>query len=164
MLIAGTGYQYGDTDFLKYNEQIYLNFSQELRVGNGPVPVGKALVAAKQRFLAETTELRGIHEKAYHVTTLYGLPMMSIDMPMGARHPLIRRRLSRASRASHGNPGATLGLQTSDITITFGLTENMVSLHSVSDDSTVDATYLSGKDGVISNPDRTGAAAGSAQR
>src|ERR1700674_4404913 len=32
-LIAGTGYQYGDTDFIKYSEQIYLNFAQQLRAG-----------------------------------------------------------------------------------------------------------------------------------
>ncbi len=56
-LIAGTGYQYGDTDFIKYSERIYLNFSQQLRSGTGPVAVGKALVAAKQAYLTETTPI-----------------------------------------------------------------------------------------------------------
>ncbi len=152
MLIAGTGYQYGDTDFLKYNERIYLNFSQELRVGAEPVPVGKALVAAKQRFLSETTEIRGIHEKAYHVTTLFGLPMMRINLPAGRTTPVGLSATVNNVTDSTRNPGLTLGLQSSDITVTFGLTENTVLLSSVSDDSTVVATYLSGTDGVISNP------------
>ena len=35
-LIAGTGYQYGDTDFLEYSERLYLNFAKELRAGTQP--------------------------------------------------------------------------------------------------------------------------------
>ncbi len=35
-LIAGTGYQYGDTDFLAYSEQLYADFSHALRYGTGP--------------------------------------------------------------------------------------------------------------------------------
>ena len=34
-LIAGTGYQYGDTDFLEYSERLYPNFARQLRAGNG---------------------------------------------------------------------------------------------------------------------------------
>ncbi len=34
-LIAGTGYQYGDTDFVEYSERLYVNFSEELRTGTG---------------------------------------------------------------------------------------------------------------------------------
>ncbi|MBI3177722.1 MAG: hypothetical protein HYZ35_07010, partial [Chloroflexi bacterium] len=63
LLIAGTGYQYGDTDFVEYSERLYLGFSQALRTGSGPVSVGQALVAAKQPSLAETPQTRGIHEK-----------------------------------------------------------------------------------------------------
>jgi hypothetical protein len=51
-LIAGTGYQYGDTDFIEYSERLYLDFTRQLRAGSGAVPVGKALVEAKQ-YLAE---------------------------------------------------------------------------------------------------------------
>ena len=51
-LIAGTGYQYGDTDFLEYSERLYPNFAKELRAGTGPVAVGQALVDAKQHYLA----------------------------------------------------------------------------------------------------------------
>ena len=38
-LIAGTGYQYGDTDFLEYSERIYKNFSQQLNSGTDAAPV-----------------------------------------------------------------------------------------------------------------------------
>ena len=34
-LIAGTGYQYGDTDFLEYSERLYRDFASELRAGDG---------------------------------------------------------------------------------------------------------------------------------
>ncbi len=34
-LIAGTGYQYGDTDFLEYSERLYRDFARELRAGTG---------------------------------------------------------------------------------------------------------------------------------
>ena len=53
-LIAGTGYQYGDADLTEYSERLYLSFAKELR-NPGPVPIGKALVAAKQEYLADTT-------------------------------------------------------------------------------------------------------------
>ena len=34
-LIAGTGYQYGDTDFLEYSERLYRNVAQAFRFGTG---------------------------------------------------------------------------------------------------------------------------------
>ncbi|MCB0131377.1 MAG: hypothetical protein KDD78_11025, partial [Caldilineaceae bacterium] len=146
------GYQYGDTDFLKYNEEIYLNFSQELRVGSEPVSIGKAFTTAKQRFLAETTELRGIHEKAYHVTTLYGLPMMRIFLPFGRTQPADESSIVQAVTNVAREPGNTLGLQSVDLTVDFTLTEHTLALSSVGDDSTITATYLAASDGVISNP------------
>ena len=63
-LIAGTGYQYGDTDFVEYSERLYLEFAKHLRYGAGPVSIGKALVGAKQTYLENTPRMRGIHEKS----------------------------------------------------------------------------------------------------
>ena len=63
ILIAGTGYQYGDTEFVEYGERLYFEFTRELRRGSGPVSVGDALVRAKQVYLSETAEMRPIHEK-----------------------------------------------------------------------------------------------------
>ena len=58
-VIAGTGYQYGDTDFLEYSERLYKDFAEAFRFGTGPVSVGDALVSAKQRYLADTPSLGG---------------------------------------------------------------------------------------------------------
>ena len=57
-LIAGTGYQYGDSDLVAYSEAIYANFSKQLLAGSGPVSVGDALVAAKKAYLAATPNPR----------------------------------------------------------------------------------------------------------
>ena len=46
-LIAGTGYQYGDTDFIMYSEQIYAGFAHQLRAGQR-AGVGRAGAAAVQ--------------------------------------------------------------------------------------------------------------------
>jgi hypothetical protein len=45
------------------------------------MPVGKALNAAKLIYLAGTPQMRGIHTKAYLEATLYGLPMLSFNLP-----------------------------------------------------------------------------------
>ncbi len=82
-LIAGTGYQYGDTDFLAYSERIYAEFAHQLRVGTGPVAVGDALVASKIFYMSTTQSLSGLHEKAILESALFGLPMFKVDMPAG---------------------------------------------------------------------------------
>ena len=49
-LIAGTGYQYGDTDFLEYSERLYRNFARQLRAGTRRrSSVGEALVQGEAR-------------------------------------------------------------------------------------------------------------------
>src|SRR5213079_1573058 len=82
-LVAGTGYEYGDTDFELYSELIYANFARQLRAGTGVISVGEALVKAKLDYLAITTDIRGIREKALREATLFGLPMLGVNMPAG---------------------------------------------------------------------------------
>src|SRR5205823_6264815 len=84
-LVAGTGYQYGDTDFVEYSERLYANFARQLRAGTAgtPVAVGEALVQAKLAYLAATPDIRGLHEKALLEATLFGLPMLGVNMPSG---------------------------------------------------------------------------------
>ncbi|MEZ4611916.1 MAG: hypothetical protein R2838_17020 [Caldilineaceae bacterium] len=53
MLIAGTGYQYGDTDFVEYGERLYQQFSRELRRG-GRSRWAKGVLGGKRAYLAET--------------------------------------------------------------------------------------------------------------
>ncbi len=151
-LIAGTGYQYGDTDFIEYSERLYREFSQQLRLGFGPVSVGKALAAAKTQYLAETPEMRGIHEKSLLEATLFGLPMLSVNMPAGRGDPPVDPSIVTETGGFPTNPGNALGLQAADVTIVPDLTVNNVVLTATNGVDTVTATYLSGSDGVMVNP------------
>ena len=117
VLIGGTGYQYGDSDFLEYSERLYLDVSRRLHetaAGNAPVAVGTALVQAKQDYLAGLSTVSGIDQKAMLEATLYGLPMTGFDAP--GRTPIgpdVSRRHPQAVGA--GTPGATFGLKTDDL-------------------------------------------------
>lgn len=152
-LIAGTGYQYGDTDFIEYSERLYLEFSRKLRAGSGPVAIGKALVEAKQAYLAGTAELRPIHQKVLLESTLFGFPMLSVDMP-GTRGGTAQNApvVSDSSMVSvDTNPGATFGLQYADITLAANnanpdlqlrLAKKTTSLDVVGSTGSKTATYL----------------------
>jgi CSLREA domain-containing protein len=157
-LVAGTGYQYGDTDFIEYSERLYLEFSRQLRTGSGPVAVGKALVAAKRVYLANTPLMRGLHEKALLEATLFGLPMMSVNMPGARITPPSDSSIVASTDPFTADPGAALGLQFADVNLPHPttpapwLTEHTVSLQNASDpEQSVTATYLSGPDGVTAN-------------
>lgn len=150
-LIAGTGYQYGDTDFLKYSESLYLAFSQQLRTGSGPVPVGKALVAAKQNYLASTPYLRGIDEKALLEATLFGFPMLSVDMP-GTHLPPPLDTSSISPNPFETKPGSVLGLEYYNLHVDSSLSQHTVQLTDPANGDTSDATYFSGSDGILTNP------------
>ena len=130
-LIAGTGYQYGDTEFLEYSERLYLQFARQLRSGSGAVSVGKALVAAKQRYLATTPALRGIHEKALLEATLFGLPMLAVNLPGSRIEPGNDSSVVTALNAFTTAPGAALGLKYSDLKITPSLVTHTLALTNV---------------------------------
>ena len=151
-LIAGTGYQYGDTDFIEYSERLYLDLSQQLLVGTGPVPIGKALVAAKQQYLADTPQLRPIHEKTFLEATLFGLPMLSVNLPNGRGTPASTGSIVSTTNPFTINPGATLGLRYADVTIAPTLNMNTKVLDVVSSTEKVTATYFSGAQGIVVNP------------
>jgi hypothetical protein len=157
--IGGTGYQYGDTDFLEYSERLYLEFTRKLRCGGQPMSVGQALVEAKQAYLAGTAQMRGIHEKALLEATLFGLPMLQVvglsdagcavdpGSIVGTTAPYTSGENDPAT------PGEMLGLQYADVTVTSNLTLNTVPLRSVTvPDEYVNATQFSGTDGAVTNP------------
>ncbi|MCP4425850.1 MAG: Ig-like domain repeat protein, partial [Chloroflexi bacterium] len=151
--IGGTGYQYGDTDFIEYSERLYLEFSRQLRLGTGPVAIGDALVAAKQVYLATTPQLRPLHEKALLESTLFGLPMLRIDLPAGRGAPPSDSPIVSDTTGFGVNPGLTLGLEFADVTVNPTLTTHQVELDIIGDEEdTVTATYLSGGDGTVTNP------------
>ena len=152
-LIAGTGYQYGDTNFLAYSEQLYADFSHALRLGSGPVSVGSALVQAEQTYLDATPNLQGIDMKSLLEATLYGLPMMSVNMPDG-RIPIPTASPGPAATPFTTDPGATLGLSSADLTLTPALTTHTIQLENLSGSqmNVPAATYLSGSNGVDTSP------------
>jgi choice-of-anchor C domain-containing protein len=148
-LVAGTGYQYGDTDFIEYSERLYLNFARELRVGTGTVAIGDALVRAKIDYLAATPDIRGIHTKALLESTLYGLPMLGVNMPAGRPGPAV----GASGGAINPGPPTSLGLRTAALSLAPPATTQHTQL---TGDNTAIAgpltTWLQGPDGVVANP------------
>ena len=150
-LIAGTGYQYGDTDFLEYSERLYNNFAGQLRAGTGAISVGEALVKAKLDYLATTPDIRGIHEKALLEATLFGLPMLGVNMASGrGAVPGTAGAITPAAVAS--GPASSLGLKTFDLSVASSLTPHTLALKNVRGGPDITATWLSGPDGVVTKP------------
>src|SRR5204863_8555344 len=150
--VMNTGYGYGDTDTIQFSEQLYLEFSRQLRAGSGPIALGKALVQAKQIYLASTPQLRGIHEKTILEAALYGLPMMKLNLPAGRGAASGDHSIVTSLNPFSANPGQALGLQSADITVTPILAPPTVGLVIPPLNSPVTATYLSGDEGIYSNP------------
>jgi hypothetical protein len=151
-LIAGTGYQYGDTDFIEYSERLYAGFSARLSDA-GPVSVGGALVDAKQDYLAATPDMRGLHRKALIISTVFGLPMTSVDLPGG---PIVGpgdTSIVGTPTVFAAGPGEVLGLGYADVTIAEPLQQKTVMLTQLDGSAPLVATYYEGPNGrVITNP------------
>ena len=153
-LVAGTGYQYGDTDFLEYSERLYLDFAKQLRAGMGNVAIGEALVKAKLAYLAATPDVRGLHAKAVLEATLFGLPMLGVNMPTGRTVVSTNNGVINTLPAP-GIPATALGLQFADHSVaTTALIPHTPTLtnYDVPPSSPTIATWLSGPDGVVTNP------------
>ena len=117
VLVGGTGYQYGDTDFLEYSERLYRDFAARASRRDRParaISIGEALAAAKRTYITGTPDIRGIHEKAVLEATLFGLPMFGVDSAAqrrtgpapaavrgASRRRSIVRRTSRRARPRH---------------------------------------------------------------
>jgi len=158
-LIAGTGYQYGDTDFMEYSERIYAEFAHQLRVGSGAVSIGDALVRSKQIYLETTPDIKGIHEKALLESTIFGLPMLSFDLPGRVTEPDPGSVVDANALSSYAAPsaGALLGLQYANVNVASSTTAHTVTMNTVDPGTglptgTVNATYYSGTNGVVTNP------------
>ena len=83
-MIGNTGYGYGDSDLVAYSERLMLNFTQALGDRSaGAQTVGRALLQAKQGYYnsASAGSLSNYDEKVLAETTLYGLPMLQINLP-----------------------------------------------------------------------------------
>jgi hypothetical protein len=155
-LIAGTGYQYGDTNYVAYSDQLYVDIAQQLGYqpsgGAGPVPVGLAMLTAKQKYLSGVVQLNGIEEKALLETTLYGLPMIGVQEPHQVAAPGgLTSSVSAGPVAS--NPGALLGLQEGDVNFGNGpLAFNLTPTTITPAGSNTTYSYDSGAQGVTAAP------------
>jgi hypothetical protein len=119
MVLANTGYGYGDTDFMGYGERLLGIVTQELEffdqgTSPQPVPVGLALTRAKRAYVNGSTTLTGVDKKTVEQLTFYGLPMWSVALPTRTQRPapsvLQVRPVVRGSGLSAGDviPGYTL--------------------------------------------------------
>jgi hypothetical protein len=156
VLIGGTGYQYGDTDFLEYSERLYVDIAQRLREGSAdpqaprtPVAVGAALSLAKQDYLASLGTLAGIDQKAVLQATLYGLPMTQFDAPN--RAPIAGGSALASPVAVTSGPGQTLGLSADDLDISTPTTRGEKSANTGAG-LPGKLSWLNGDDGVSVQP------------
>jgi CSLREA domain-containing protein len=108
-LISGTGYQYGDTDFIAHSERLYLALAQEL--GGS---IGSSLLRSKQRFLEDSPGLSALDEKALLQATLFGLPMLRVNVSP-ASPPGEAPTVSPTPVAD--GPGSELGLEQGDLSV-----------------------------------------------
>jgi hypothetical protein len=157
--IIGTGYQYGDDQTIGYSERLYLEFSKQLRTrqttGSGPVvtPIGQALVRAKKSYLDATKAVTGMDQKTVLEAALFGLPMMNVTLP-GALNPTADPAAIGTPATVTANPGQNLQLATTELEVNPSLQTKTVQLQTAQNSPTVvPATYLSGADGVVTNPD-----------
>jgi hypothetical protein len=155
-LIAGTGYQYADTDFLAYSAKLYALLASQLRSGTGAVSLGQALVNAKQDYLAGVSTLGGIDQKALIESTLYGLPMTGLDLPFGRTTEPANGAGVTPAPVTAGTPGAVLGLKSAPLTLAPTLTPPPPKqVLNTAGNPLVPATFFSwftGRDGVQSAP------------
>ena len=150
--ISATGYAYGDTELTEYGERLFVLIAQQLRTGSGPISVGQAVVKAKQQYLAETAQLTGIDQKTLVEMTLYGLPMMKVNMPGARRNLPTENSIVGATSPVPGGPGANFGLRSSPVVLSPAVTTHTKTLQNLSGGGTITTTYLSGADGVVANP------------
>ncbi|MEX0331595.1 MAG: immunoglobulin-like domain-containing protein [Puniceicoccaceae bacterium] len=163
-LIAGTGYQYGDTEFVEYSERLYLEMVRQLRTGPGAVSVGEALVNAKKKYLAETELMRGIHEKSLLQATLFGFPMLKMNVPGDRITSPSGSSVVPASLPVVGsNPGQYLGLSAHDLNLDYSslplVEPNTLTVFDPgadpgdkSDDTEYTLKWYEGGNGIVSNP------------
>ncbi len=157
-LLAATGYAYGDTVLTEYGERLFVDVAQQLRTGTGAVPIGVASVAAKQEYLNTHVDLAGIDEKTLLETTLYGLPMLRMNMPGQRLTPAASSSIVTSSTGEATGPGAKLGLSigqdaggSTDIAVSPASTPQSAQLTDPSGNNPVTASWYSGASGVVAH-------------
>ncbi len=81
-IFAGsTGFGYGETEGSAGTERLMTLFAEEMAKGTN-ISVGKAMLRAKQRYIASLSTLTAYDEKSVIGMTLYGLPMSQVNIPV----------------------------------------------------------------------------------
>ncbi len=75
VVVANTGFGYGDSDVVAYSEDLNARFASHLAEG---LTAGAALTQAKQEFQGDLGIVGVYDEKAMAELTLYGLPMVAV--------------------------------------------------------------------------------------
>lgn len=150
-LIAGSGYQFGDSNYVADSDQVYVDLAQQLyQTGGGPVAVGTALLDAESQYLASIDQLNGLEEKSMLETTLYGLPMLGVQEPGSVSTspvptPSTTGALGSAITLPAGTPGNVLGTQAYDMPV------NVPTLPSVTPPGNT-LSYDQGPQGEVADP------------
>ncbi|HEU5286982.1 MAG TPA: C25 family cysteine peptidase [Candidatus Limnocylindria bacterium] len=118
-LVGGTGYQYAESVLLENSEKLYAYLTQEL-VGANEVAIGAALIAAKQRYLTQCLQVRGIDEKVLAVSILYGLPMLKVRPKTAVKPAQITPVVGTPATTSKS------GIRTRQIELVSGLSDSDV--------------------------------------
>ena len=152
-LIAGTGYQYGDTDLIEYSEAIYENFVDAAPDGRRP---GRRRPGADRRQEGlprrRRRSWRHRHQVAARVVTLYGLPMLSVNLPHGRGSTTTPPETVDTAPVT-GGTGPALGLRAAPLTIpAAGLTLRTKGLTGIDGAADVTATWYDGPDGTTTKP------------
>jgi hypothetical protein len=132
-LIAGTGYQYGDSNYTAYSDQYYVDLAGQL--AGRTVSVGGAMLQSQYQYLADLDGLNSLTEKSLLEVTLYGLPMLKITT--GGGQSAAQTTPGVFTLPGTGNtaptstvpsgPGNALGLYEADVTVpTASLTQGSV--------------------------------------
>jgi hypothetical protein len=120
--LGNTGYGYGDADLLAYSERLMVNFVGRLGDWSaGPQTVGHALLRAKQGYFNTLAagSFSCYDEKVISELTLYGLPMLQINLPVTTTEPYGGPSLAQV-QALH-KPGLQAQAMTDTVTATFNL-------------------------------------------
>ena len=118
-----------------------------------PVAVGDALLRSKRTYLKTTPNLSSLDEKALLEATLFGLPMLSVNVPAGRIYQAPDTSAIGSLTPVAGDPGSSLGLRFADTPVTnAGVTAKSLQLKNGDGSIGPLATYLQGPDGNVIVP------------
>jgi hypothetical protein len=96
-------------------------------------------------------EIDGVYLKSVQVATIFGLPMLKVNLPGKTTEPLPLSDVEATAAVASGI-GQTLGLSTADLTISPTLTANLQEMTLEDGSGVTETVYFSGGAGVVARP------------